>query len=313
MTPRLSLRIGTRGSRLALAQAHQVRDALAARDAALAAPGATEIVVIKTTGDRVQDRPLADLGGKGLFSREIDEAMLSGRIDIAVHSVKDLPTWLPDGIGLICVPPRADPRDAFLSPRAADLAALPAGAVVGTASLRRRAQVLARRPDLAVTSLRGNVETRLRKLADGAVDATLLAVAGLARLGLADAVTAVFDPDDMLPAVGQGAIGVTCRPDDRAACEALAPLHDTASGACVAAERALLAALDGSCRTPIGALAEIDAAGRMVLRALVATPDGRRVLTARREGAAADGEDMGRDAGAELRGRAGPEFDEIWT
>ena len=302
------LRIGTRGSRLALVQTRLVQDLLTAADPTLAAPGAIEIVVVKTTGDAVQDRALADIGGKGLFTKEIDEAMLDGRIDIAVHSVKDVPTWLPDGIELACILKREDPRDALICQRATRLADLPAGAVVGTASLRRQAQVLSRRPDLEVRLLRGNVETRLKKIADGAVDATLLAIAGLKRLGLAGAATAVIEPDEMLPAVGQGAIGITCRTGDGRAARWLAAIHDAESAACIIAERALLDVLDGSCRTPIAALAVISESKHLVLRSLLARPDGSVVLTAGREGSPDDAARLGRDAGAELRTRGGPGF-----
>lgn len=308
MAPSPPLRIGTRGSRLALVQAREVRDRLIAADPVLAAPGAVEVVVVRTTGDTVQDRALAEIGGKGLFTREIDDAMLDGRIDIAVHSVKDVPTWLPDGIVMPCILPREDPRDALICDKAQSLAGLPAGAVVGTASLRRQAQVLHRRPDLVVQLLRGNVETRLRRIADGTIDATLLAVAGLKRLGLAGAAAAVVEPEDILPAVGQGAIGVTCRAGDTRIAARLAALHDADSGLCVAAERALLETLDGSCRTPIAALAIITNSKQMVLRGLLARSDGSRVLTAERRGDAAEADEMGRDAGRELLLQAGPGF-----
>ena len=208
------LRIGTRGSPLALAQAHQTRARLAAAHAALAAPDAIEIVVIKTTGDRIQDRTLMEAGGKGLFTKEIEEALAAGSIDLAVHSMKDVPTWLPDGLEIRCLLPREDPRDAFFSEIAGHLDDLPEGAVVGTASLRRQAQVLSRRPDLKVVPIRGNVETRLRKLAAREVDATMLALAGLRRLDMTDRITAVLETDIMLPAVAQGAIGIETRADD---------------------------------------------------------------------------------------------------
>jgi len=302
------LRIGTRGSRLALAQTREVRDRLIAADPGLAAPGVVEVVVIKTTGDTVRDRPLAEIGGKGLFTREIDEAMLDGRIDIAVHSVKDVPTWLPDGIVMPCILPREDPRDALICDKARRLADLPAGAVVGTASLRRQAQVLHRRPDLVVRVLRGNVETRLGRIADGTIDATLLAVAGLKRLGLAAKATAVVEPDDILPAVGQGAIGVTCRTGDASTAARLAAIHDADSGLRVAAERALLETLDGSCRTPIAGLAIITNSKQLVLRGLLARPDGSRMLTAERRGSPDAAADLGRDAGRELLLKAGSGF-----
>jgi len=301
------LRIGTRGSPLALAQAHETRDRLAAAHADLRAPGAIEVVVIKTTGDSVQDRPLAAIGGKGLFTKEIEEALIDGAIDLAVHSMKDVPTWLPDGLAIVCLLPREDPRDAlFTRDGAASLAALPEGAVLGTSSLRRQAQALAARPDLRVVSIRGNVDTRLAKLADGAVDATMLAVAGLRRLGKSDRLQAVLDPAEMLPAVAQGAVGLEARSDDVRVRGYLAPLACAETTARVAAERALLAELDGSCRTPIAALATLDGAGGIALDALVAGPDGAAVHRATRTGAVGDAETLGRDAGQELRGRAGP-------
>lgn len=302
------LRIGTRGSPLALAQAHETRERLIAAHPELAAPDAIEIVVLKTTGDMIQDRTLAAIGGKGLFTKEIDEALLSGAIDVAVHSMKDVPTWLPDGIVLPCVLPREDPRDAFLSLKAASLRDLPTGAVVGTASLRRQAQVLALRPDLKVVPLRGNVQTRMRKLAEGQVDATLLAMAGLRRLGLAVHARGPVEPDEILPAVAQGAIGIACRGNDEQALAWLAPLNHEETMVRVTAERALLAELDGSCRTPIAALAVLDGEGRLVLDARLAQPDGTTVLSARRVGAPADAAKMGHDAGRELKERGGPDF-----
>jgi hydroxymethylbilane synthase len=302
-----SLRIGTRGSPLALAQAHETRDRLAAANGALAAPDAIEIVVIHTSGDRFQSGPLTELGGKGLFTKEIEDALLSGSIDIAVHSMKDVPSVMPDGLDIACVLPREDPRDAFLSAAAPSLAALPEGAVVGTASLRRKAILLNRRPDLAVVPIRGNVNTRMRKLAEGEVDATLLAVAGLKRLGRADAATEILAPEDMLPAVCQGAIGIECRTDDDATRRLLEPIGDDPTARRVAAERALLAGLDGSCRTPIAALAEfVD--GGLRFRALIARTDGGGMVETERFGGEADAEAMGSDAADELRRRAGPEY-----
>lgn len=300
-TTKPALRIGTRGSPLALAQAHETRDRLIAAHPDLAAPGAIEIVVIKTSGDRIQDRPLAEIGGKGLFTKEIEEALLEGRIDLAVHSMKDVPTWQPDGLVIAALLPREDPRDALFSGGADHIDRLPSGALVGTASLRRQAQILARRPDLRVTSLRGNVQTRLRKLADGEVDATLLAIAGLRRLGLADRATAVLDPSVMLPAVAQGAIGIEARAGDTATLARLAPLHCAETGIRVAAERALLATLDGSCRTPIAALATLGGDGGLEFEALVVKPDGTRSFRTRRTGNPADAAALGTDAGLELR------------
>jgi hydroxymethylbilane synthase len=301
------LRIGTRGSPLALAQSDEVRRQLAEAHPALAAEDAVETVIIKTSGDAVQDRALAEAGGKGLFTKEIDEAMLAGRIDLAVHSMKDVPTWLPEGIALPAMLEREDPRDAFIARSARNIAELPKGAVVGTASLRRQAQILHRRPDVKAVLLRGNVETRLRKLDEGHVDATLLALAGLRRLGLADAATAILSVDDILPAVGQGAIGVTCRTGDARARAYLAALDHAETSARVAAERAMLAVLDGSCRTPIAGLAEI-VAGRLLLRGLVARPDGSRLVATRREGAIGEAEALGHTVGRELLDRAGPSF-----
>lgn len=302
------LRIGTRGSPLALAQTRLASAHLAARDPRLAAPGAVATVIIRTTGDRVLDRPLAEIGGKGLFTREIDEALLAGSIDLAVHSVKDLPTALPPGIVLACLLPRGDVRDALISPGAGCLADLPAAAVVGTASLRRQALLLHRRPDLRVIPLRGNVATRLARLDAGAFDATLLAVAGLARLGLGDRAVAPLAAEDMLPAVGQAAIGLACRAGDGAVRALLDAASDPATAAAVAAERAMLAVLDGSCRTPIAGLARERAAGVLELRGLIAKPDGSAVLEDVRAGGAGDAVALGRDLGRALKARAGPGF-----
>jgi len=310
MSAQVPFRLGTRGSPLALAQAREVRDRLASAHPALAAEGAVEIVAIKTTGDAVQHRTLADIGGKGLFTKEIEEALRDRRIDAAVHSMKDVPTWLPDGLVIAAVLPREDPRDVLLAPGAVSLAALPADAVVGTASLRRQAQVLLARPDLTVVPLRGNVGTRMGKLRAGEVNATLLALAGLHRLGLAEemaAESAVLGAEEMLPAAAQGAIGVEIRADDARARDLLAALDDAPSALCIAAERACLEVLDGSCRTPIAALAEI-AGNEMRLRALVAQPDGSGAHRAERCGAAADAAALGRAVGSELRAAAGPAF-----
>jgi hydroxymethylbilane synthase len=305
MTTRLS--IGTRGSPLARVQTALACRALQEAHPELAAPGALEVVAIRTTGDRAVDRPLAELGGKGLFCKEIEAALLARRIDLAVHSMKDLPTWLPDGLVIGAVLPRGDPRDVLIARAPTTIAGLPQGALIGTASVRRRAQLLARRPDLRVVNFRGNVETRLRKLAAGEVDATLLAQAGLKRLGIEPAGAVILAPEVMLPAVGQGAIGIECRADDEGARALLAAINDPASSACLCAERALLAALDGSCHTPIAGYAEL-AGGRLSLRALIARPDGSESLCAARSGAIAEGEALGRDAGRELKARAGPGF-----
>ena len=296
------LRIGTRGSPLALAQADIAARALVMAHPDLPAP---EIVAIRTTGDRVVDRPLAEVGGKGLFTKEIEAALLAGRIDLAVHSMKDVETWLPDGLVIDCVLARADPRDALIG--AADLAALAPGAVVGTASLRRAAQLRAHRPDLEIAPLRGNVDTRLAKVARGEVDATLLAVAGLDRLGRAAAIGGALDPAVMLPAVAQGAIGIERRADDDRIAALLAPLNDGAAQTCVTAERAMLAALDGSCRTPIAALATLDG-DALALDGLIVLPDGSARHAVRRDGAAGDAAELGADAGAALRAAGGPGF-----
>jgi hydroxymethylbilane synthase len=303
------LRIGTRGSPLALAQAHQVRDLLAATNGALAEPGALSVEVIKTTGDAVLDRPLSEIGGKGLFTKELDEAMMAGRIDIAVHSMKDVATVLPPGIILPCVLKREDPRDVFIGRDAARLEDLPRGAVVGTASLRRGAQVLAARPDVSVVPFRGNVQTRLAKLERGEAAGTLLALAGLNRLGMAHVATTIFETEVMLPAVAQGAVGVTCREGDFEIHKWLAPLDHRETALCVTMERAFLARLDGSCRTPIAGLARLDASGeRVSFRGMIIRPDGKVVHETTREGLAAEGIAMGDDAGVELLAKAGPGF-----
>ncbi len=303
------LRIGTRGSPLALWQANETRRLLAAAHPALAAAGAIEIRVIRTTGDRIQDRTLAEAGGKGLFTKEIEEALIAGEIDLAVHSMKDVPTWLPDGLGIVTILEREDPRDALIAARGVKrIADLPQGAVVGTASLRRGAQLLARRPDIRLVPLRGNVETRLAKVERGDVQATFLAIAGLKRLGRADAASAVLEPSEMLPAVAQGAIGIECRLDDSRTRGFLAAIHHAASAVAVDAERGLLERLDGSCRTPIGALAALAGDGRVRLDGLVVRPDGTGLLTTSREGPASLAGEMGRDAGEELKRRAGPGY-----
>lgn len=299
-------RIGTRGSKLALIQAHMVAG-LVGKALGLPAEEAAEVVVIKTTGDMVQDRNLSELGGKGLFTKEIEDALHDGGIDMAVHSMKDMPTQLPDGLIIDCLLERADPRDAFLSSRATSIATLPQGAVVGTSSLRRAAQVRARRPDITVVPFRGNVDTRLRKLADGVADATLLAMAGLTRMDLLDRVTAPLSVDEILPAVAQGAIGVERRAGDDETGRILSTFHHAETGLRVAAERALLAVLDGSCRTPIAALAEISGK-KLSLRAMILTPDGSEVIETSRNGLASDAVALGVDAGGELKSRAGPHF-----
>ena len=301
------LRIGTRGSPMALRQTALVRDRLVAANPELAAAGAIEVITIRTTGDRVQDRLLAEIGGKGLFAKEIEEALLAGRIDLAVHSLKDLETWLPEGLAIACVLPRDDPRDALLAARGTTLASLPQGARVGTASLRRQAQLLLHRPDLRIVPVRGNVNTRIRKLHAGGVDALVLAVCGLERLGEAGLATEILPREIMLPAVGQGALAIECRIEDEATRRLIQPLHDPVTGTCVAAERAMLAALDGSCRTPIAGLGEV-ADGRFVLEGLLLKPDGSAAIRSWREGNLSDAEALGTELGTELRDRADPGF-----
>ena len=293
--PERPLRIGTRGSPLALAQAHETRARL------MAAHGlpedAFEICVIKTTGDRVQDRPLSEIGGKGLFTREIEDALLAGGIDIAVHSMKDMPTEQPGGLGLTCYLPREDVRDAFVSLSAGGLAELGEGAVVGTSSLRRQAQLRFRRPDLRVVEFRGNVQTRLKKLRDGVAEATFLAMAGLRRLGLDDIARAPIEPGDMLPAVAQGAIGIEQRLEDEPVSALLAAIHHGPTGIRLAAERAFLKGLDGSCQTPIAGLAEIEG-DTLNFRGEILRPDGSECLTHAMRGSISDAAEMGTAAAA---------------
>ena len=302
------LRIGTRGSPLALVQANAVRVALIA---AGVDPDALEIVPIRTSGDRVRDRALAEVGGKGLFTKELETALVERRIDVAVHSMKDVPTWLPDGLVIAALLPREDPRDVLLVAKRLGpirrIAALPHGARVGTAALRRQAQLLHQRPDLVVGLLRGNVETRLAKLETGEVDATLLALAGLKRLGIAVADDAILAVDELVPAVAQGAIGAEVRADDAATRALVVRLDDRATSLAVTAERAMLAVLDGSCRTPIGGLAVLDGA-RLVLDGLIATPDGKSLHRRRETGNAGDPVALGRAVGHALRGVVGPDF-----
>ena len=295
------IRVGTRGSPLALVQTRNFIHLL----------GHGEEAVIATTGDAVQDRPLADIGGKGLFAKEIHEALLDNRIDCAVHSLKDLETELPPGIVLACVLTREDPRDVLIpgetcgTPHPSDpLAALPAGALVGTSSVRRQAQLLHARPDLRVASIRGNVQTRLRKLRDGECQASMLALAGLNRLGMVVPGAMVLDPAAMLPAAAQGIVGITARAGDTALLDLLASIENRASRIAGTAERALLGELDGSCRTPIGAYAHLAHDGSLTLTGLVARADGSFLLRRSTSGAAADAARLGRELGASLRADA---------
>lgn len=303
--PTQPFRIGTRGSPLALAQAHETRARLsAAHDLP---EDAFEIVVIKTTGDKILDRPLGEIGGKGLFTKEIEDALLDGSIDIAVHSMKDMPVAQPGGLVIDCCLPREDVRDAFLTLDGMKLAELPEGTVVGTSSLRRKAQLLHKRPDLEIVEFRGNVQTRLRKLEDQVAVGTFLAMAGLRRLSLTDLPATAIEPDAMLPAVAQGAIGIERRGDDTRAGDMLAAICDTDTVARLAAERAFLEALDGSCQTPIAGLAELNG-GTMRLRGEILRTDGSEAHADHREGPLEDGSAMGRDLAAALLDRAGPGF-----
>lgn len=303
--PSRPLRIGTRGSPLALAQAHETRDRLAQ---AFDLPHeAFEIQVIKTTGDRVLDRPLKEIGGKGLFTREIEDAMLSGGIDIAVHSMKDMPVEQPKGLVLDTYLPREDVRDAFVSPDVGGLSELPEGAEVGTSSLRRKAQVLVAYPHLKVVEFRGNVQTRLKKLDDGVAACTFLAMAGLNRLGQSQVARAAIEPEEMLPAVAQGAIGIERREGDTRVADMLAAIHDHPTGERLAAERAFLATLDGSCETPIAGLAEVTN-GTLRLRGEILRPDGSESLKDDASAPVEDGAQLGADMARNLLDQAGPGF-----
>lgn len=300
-SPAQPLKIGTRGSPLALWQAHEVRRCLML---AFDLPEAAfEIVVIKVTGDQVLDKALKEIGGKGLFTREIEEALLDGGIDIAVHSMKDMPTVQPEGLILDCYLPREDVRDAFVSPSVARLADLPQGAVVGTSSLRRRAQLALRRPDLKLVEFRGNVQTRMKKLEDGVAVATFLAMAGLNRLGMASVVRSAIEVDEMLPAVAQGAIGVERRIADPRAEAMLAAIHDGPTGIRLAAERAYLATLDGSCETPIAGLAVLEG-DRLWLRGEILRPDGSEAISGEVRATVADAAEAGRDLAGRLLAQA---------
>jgi hydroxymethylbilane synthase len=304
------LRIGTRGSALALAQASETRARL------MAAHGlpedAFEIEVISTSGDRIQDRPLSEAGGKGLFTKEIEEALLDRRIDIAVHSSKDMPTWLPEGLELSAFLPREDPRDGFVGRTAPSIAGLPRGATIGSSSLRRQALIRRMRPDIEVVMFRGNVQTRLRKLGNGDVDGTILAAAGLRRLAREDVITDLMPLDEFPPAPGQGAICIESRIGDGRARAMVEAIHDRDTGTALLCERAFLAVLDGSCRTPIAGLATVDGAS-LRFSGLILSPDGSQSHDVEVEGRSADPEEAGRQAGATVRDKAGASFFESWT
>ncbi|MDZ7600700.1 MAG: hydroxymethylbilane synthase [Hoeflea sp.] len=303
-------RIGTRGSPLALAQAHETRARL------MAAHGmpeeAFEIVVLSSKGDRITDRPLSEIGGKGLFTEELEEQLSDGRLDLAVHSSKDMATKLPEGLGIVAYLEREDPRDAFISPAAPRLADLPQNAVVGSSSLRRQALIRRIRPDISVIMFRGLVDTRLRKLSDGEAHATLLAYAGLKRLGKAEVVTELLDPESFPPAPGQGAICIEARLGDTRVAELLAPIDHALTHAALMCERAFLGSLDGSCRTPIAGHAKLSG-DRISFFGMVLTPDGAVSHEVRSEGAATEAAALGAQAGAEVRVKAGPGFFDSWT
>ena len=304
-SPDAPLRIGTRGSPLALAQAHETRARLAA---AFDLPDeAFDIVVISVTGDRIQHKALKEIGGKGLFTKEIEEDLLAGKIDLAVHSSKDMPTEQPPGLILDTFLPREDVRDAFISPVHSSIHDLPEGAVVGSSSLRRRAQLLHKRPDLSVVEFRGNVQTRLKKLADGVATCTFLACAGLARLDMKEVPATPISPDDMLPAVAQGAIGIERRIDDANTAALLEAIHDTPTGIRVSCERAFLYTLDGSCETPIAGLSELDG-DTIRLRGEILRPDGSEAISDSLSGPVSDADSLGRALGQSLLDRAGPGF-----
>lgn len=303
-------RIGTRGSPLALAQAHETRDRLI--EAHGLAMDDFDVVVISTKGDRVVDRPLSEIGGKGLFTEEIEAQLADGRIDIAVHSSKDMPTVLPDGFDLSAFLPRENVRDAFIGRTAKTIADLPEGAVIGSSSLRRQALIRRMRPDVSVIPFRGNVQTRLRKIEQGDVDGTLLAMAGLRRLGIADVATDVMEPEAFLPAPGQGAICVESRVGDERVNGLLAAINHRDTQVALSCERAFLGRLDGSCRTPIAGLARVDG-GSIRFSGMVLTPDGQTAHMVSCNGSADDAAALGRSAGDDIRSKAGADFFAEWT
>ena len=304
-SPDVPLKIGTRGSPLALAQAYETRQRLC--QAFDLDESAFEIIVIKTTGDKVLDRPLKEIGGKGLFTREIEEDMLSGKIDIAVHSMKDMPVLQPVGLLLDTYLPREDVRDAFVSDTFDGIADLPAGTVVGTSSLRRKAQLQNKRPDLKVVEFRGNVQTRLKKLADGVASCTFLAMAGLNRLDMAHVAKSAVSVEDMLPAVAQGAIGIERRENDLNTAGLLEAIHDTPTGQRLSAERAFLKELDGSCETPIAGLAELQG-GQIHLRGEVLRPDGSEAINDHATAPIEDAAILGQELAKKLLSEAGEGF-----
>ena len=305
MSTQNPLKIGTRSSPLAMAQTQEAVALLRSKNNPLKEPSAIRVVKIQTTGDQVQDRHLSEIGGKGLFAKEIDAALLDGRIDIAIHSLKDLETRLPDGIVLAACLKREDPRDALIGPEIFSLNHLPDGATIGTASLRRQAQLLNHRPDVRIVLLRGNIQTRLHKVRNGEANATFLALAGLNRMGLGGEATCVLSPETMLPACGQGVIGITCREEDHISRQWAEKINHSETMMRITAERAMLNILDGTCRTPIGGLAELTGEDTLLLRGLVARPDGSMLFTGNETGSSADAEKIGQELGARLRLEAG--------
>lgn len=306
------LRIGTRGSPLAMAQAFETRKRLQEKFPELCEDGAIEICIMKTQGDMILDKSLMELGGKGLFTKELDTALLGNEVDICVHSMKDVPTWLPEGTILPCNLPREDTNDAFISGNGEikRIEDLPDHSVIGTASLRRQAQILAKNPTLKCVNFRGNVQTRLRKLEDGVVDATLLAIAGLKRMDMDGCATSVLDWEEMLPAVAQGAIGIQCRSDDERSLKYISALNHEETKVCVDCERAFLEALDGNCKTPIAGQARI-VDGKLKFRGLIAMPDGSQKFEIESEGEIADAKTIGREAGENVKAQAGEKFFEM--
>jgi len=306
------LRIGTRGSPLAMAQAFETRKRLQEKFPELCEDGALEICVMKTQGDMILDKSLMELGGKGLFTKELDTALLGNEVDICVHSMKDVPTWLPEGTVLPCNLPREDTNDAFISGNGEikRIEDLPDNSVIGTASLRRQAQILSKNPTLKCVNFRGNVQTRLRKLDDGVVDATLLAIAGLKRMDMDGCATSVLDWEEMLPAVAQGAIGIQCRSDDERSLKYIDALNHPETKVCVDCERAFLEALDGNCKTPIAGQARI-IDGKIKFRGLIAMPDGSQKFEIESEGELEDAKKIGREAGEAVKAEAGDKFFEM--
>ena len=304
-SPSSPLRIGTRGSPLALAQAYETRKRLT--NALNISEDSFEIVVISTSGDRILDRPLKEVGGKGLFTKEIEQDMLDGKIDIAVHSMKDMPVEQPDGLTLGCYLPREDVRDAFVSSRYKNVNELPSGSKVGTSSLRRKAKLKFTRPDLEVVEFRGNVQTRLKKLKDGVATCTFLAMAGLNRLGLEEVAKSTMNPNEMLPAIAQGAIGIEWREEDRQISDILKKIHHEETGQRLNTERAFLAELDGSCQTPIAGLAIIEGSSLKFTGQVLRT-DGSESISETAFGDIEDGPRLGREMAQKILSQASPEF-----